>query len=287
MKTYKHGIVLVVLSIGILAPSARSQTAAGSWPVPPDEFKSSGIAVSTTANTLVIKSDAGGYQVFVFDKYTVKPSSIALGSAVRVLSLPTSEWGVRLATDIFVFATSADRLKDSPDAAAAAGASPSVRPDKTPSNMPASIRQLQSDIERQVKWWGVGFRAGFTMDPELLLVGVHARFGPFFNRNFSFRPNLEFAFGEVTKQFEINLNGVYRLPFTPSYGRWSAYIGAGPSLGFAHRNFTDADIDFGNFDFKGGLNILGGLEFRNGVFLEAKTTVYSSPTLRMVVGYTF
>src|SRR5436190_23669992 len=103
MKTYKDGFVLVILTVGILVPSARSQNAAGTWPAL-DEFKSSGIAVSTTANTLVIKSDAGGYQVFVFDKYTVKPSSIALGSAVRILSLPSSESGVRVATDIFVFA---------------------------------------------------------------------------------------------------------------------------------------------------------------------------------------
>jgi len=286
MKTYKDGFVLVILTVGILVPSARSQNAAGTWPAL-DEFKSSGIAVSTTANTLVIKSDAGGYQVFVFDKYTVKPSSIALGSAVRILSLPSSESGVRLATDIFVFASSADRLKDSPDAAAVPGAAASVHPDKTPYNVPASIRQLQTDIERQVKWWGIGFRAGVTMDPELLALGVQARFGPFFNRDFSFRPNVEFAFGEVTKQFEINLNGVYRLPFTPRYGRWSAYVGAGPSLGFLHRNFVDTGIDFGNFDFHGGLNILSGVEFRSGVFLEAKTTVYATPHFRMVVGYTF
>jgi hypothetical protein len=116
--------------------------------------------------------------------------------------------------------------------------------------------------------------------------------GPFFNRGFSFRPNVDFGFGEVTKLFAIDLNGVYRLPITPRQGRWSAFVGAGPCLSFLHRNFERANagensIDFGEFDFQAGLNILTGVEFRSGLFVEVKTTVYAGPHMRLAVGYSF
>jgi hypothetical protein len=130
------------------------------------------------------------------------------------------------------------------------------------------------------------------MDPELILVGVHARFGPFFTRNLSFRPNVEYGWGEITKLFALNLEGAYRLPITARGGRWSAYAGGGPSLVFRHENFErftgeDEEFDFGDFDFDTGLNIFMGMEFRNGMFFELKTTVYTSPHLRVIMGFNF
>ena len=124
------------------------------------------------------------------------------------------------------------------------------------------------------------------------MIGAHARLGPFFSRNLSFRPNVEFGFGEVTKLFAINLEGIYRLPLTEPRSRWSIYVGAGPNLTFMHRNFEEAaagenGIDFGEFKFNAGLNILTGVEFRNGMFFEIKATAYTGPHLRLLVGYTF
>ena len=43
-----------------------------------------------------------------------------------------------------------------------------------------------------------------------------------------FRPNAEFAFGELTDMVALNLEGAYRLPISFRHGRWSAYVGAGP-----------------------------------------------------------
>jgi hypothetical protein len=126
----------------------------------------------------------------------------------------------------------------------------------------------------------------------MILGGVHARFGPIFHPDISFRPNAEIAFGEVTTQIGLNLEAVYRLPLNVRSGRWSAYLGAGPGFAFSHRNFTDAEIgnrniDFGEFDWHTGFNVLTGLEYRNGMFIEFKATAYATPHFRMMIGYSF
>src|SRR2546425_1785162 len=75
---------------------------------------------------------------------------------------------------------------------------------------------------------------------------------------------------------------------------WSAYLGAGPALTFLHQSFQSQagqgrNIDFGNFDFDAGFNILTGVQFRRGTFFEVKTSLYSrpAPTLRLILGYNF
>jgi hypothetical protein len=140
----------------------------------------------------------------------------------------------------------------------------------------------------------VGVRAGVALDPELVLIGVHAQAGPFFNPNVYLRPNVEFAWGEVTALFALNMEAIYRLPISSRQGRWSAYVGIGPGFTFLHQNFErttgeGSRIDFGDFHYDVGLNILGGLRYRNGMFLELKTSVYSdpAPVLRLIVGYNF
>ena len=152
---------------------------------------------------------------------------------------------------------------------------------------------MERDIERQVRRYQAGVRAGMALDPELILIGVQAQVGPFFNPNVYLRPNVEFAFGEVTALFALNLEAIYRLPVTSREGRWSSYVGVGPGFNFLHQNFERTDggkrIDFGDFHSAVGLNILGGLRYRSGMFIELKTSVYASPapTLRMIVGYNF
>jgi hypothetical protein len=233
---------------------------------------------------VVVKTDQGAYRLFLFDRYTVKPRTIPTGAAVKVTSTPGAEPDVRVATTLAVAGGAATaEAKPAPGQAKPAG---------EPEAVPASVRRLEDQIERQTRRYGAGVRGGVALDPELILVGVQARLGPFFSRNVSFRPNIEFGWGEVTRQFMINLDGIYRLPFVPRSGRWSPYVGGGPTLGFSHRNFEAAEsgentVDFGDFEFNGGLGILAGLEFRSGVFFEIKGTVYTTPHLRLIVGYTF
>ena len=48
-------------------------------------------------------------------------------------------------------------------------------------------------------------------------------------------------------------------------------------------------VDFSNFDYETGLNVLAGMQSRKGTFVELKTSLYSgpSPKLRVIVGYNF
>jgi hypothetical protein len=270
ISIYTVAILWAVLAVGISTPLVMGQTTASSSQNP-DETTMTGRVVSSSRNTLVIRTAGGLYQLFVFDSDTVKPPAIPVGSEVTVLSTPGTETGVRAATSVVV----------------SSEAAPTTQAQPGTDVVPASVRQLERDIERQSRRYGAGIRAGVGLDPEVVSVGLHARLGPFFDRNISFRPNVEFAFGEVTKLFAFNLEGVYRLPFTPRTGRWSSYVGLGPSFIFSHRDFEENGIDFGDFEFDGGLNVLAGVAFRGGVFMEIKSTVWASPHLRVIFGYSF
>ncbi len=48
-------------------------------------------------------------------------------------------------------------------------------------------------------------------------------------------------------------------------------------------------INFGNFDYETGLNVLAGMQSRKGTFVELKTSLYSGPApkLRVIIGYNF
>jgi hypothetical protein len=160
------------------------------------------------------------------------------------------------------------------------------------SNVPPPVRQAAGDVEDKFRHFGVGLRAGVALDPELISIGAHATLGPIFTRRILFRPNVEFAYGELTTLFAVNLEGIYRLTPTMPRGQWSPYVGGGPMLGFSHRGFSTTTGDgrsfnFGDFDFNGGLNLLAGVEKPNGTFVELKTTVYSDPHLRLLFGFTF
>jgi hypothetical protein len=256
----------------------------------PDEMTITGSVVSATRNTLVVKDGKGRHWLFVFDRDTRKPAKLTPGSEVRVESVSTDDPGVRLAADIALAGSqgSASRTEGSgvpsPGGEGAGAPAPVV---------PAEVRHLESQIEREARRYQAGVRAGMGLDPELVLIGVQSQIGPFFTRNLYLRPNVEFGFGEVTALFGLNLEAIYRLPVTARQSRWSTYFGLGPGFNFIHQNFERTEggsrVDFGDFHSDTGLNILGGVRFRSGTFMELKTSVYSdtAPTLRLMVGYNF
>ena len=83
------------------------------------------------------------------------------------------------------------------------------------------------------------------------MFGVQSQIGPIFHPRVQFRPNAEFAFGEVTDLVALNLEGVYRFSSDYRKGNWIPYIGAGPAMIFIHQNFQRGrQIDFGNFDYE-------------------------------------
>jgi hypothetical protein len=245
-----------------------------------DESTFTGVVSSATRNTLVIRNDDGQYRLFVFERGAERPASLPAGTRVRVIATPGDDPSVSLATSVVVV-----------QGTLASGGANRATPGSDV--VPPEMRRTERAIEREVRRLQVGVRGGVALDPELVMIGVHAQVGPFFSRNVYLRPNVEFAYGEVTALFGLNLEAIYRLPISRA-GRWSAYVGAGPGFNFIHQSFdrttgSGSRIDFGDFHSDTGLNILGGLRFRSGVFTELKTSVYTNaaPRLRLVVGYNF
>jgi hypothetical protein len=260
------------------APGQPPQTQPPTQTQPPNPTEETpgsltGTVVSASRQTMVVRTEDNQYHLFVFDTDLVRPKGLTPGAHVRVRSNSMDESGVRVATSVSVLES---------------GAPPDVAPpDVAPP--PKEMLEVQREIEKEVRKWQLGVRVGAGLDPEIFLIGVHTAIGPIFSRDFYLRPNVEFGFGELTDMFAINLEGAYRLPINFRHGRWSSYLGAGPSLNFVHQGLERREVDFGNFEFESGLNIFSGVRFRRGTFAEVKANIWahSVPTLRLILGYTF
>lgn len=242
-----------------------------------EDASTEGTVVSASSATMVLKTEDAGYLLFVMDRDTIKPQTISPGTRVRVTWQLDAE-GQRITRTIQVTSEAPRQVGEAPG--------------RSSEPVPPEIRRLERQIERQARRFRTGVRAGVGLDPEILTAGAHARLGPFFDRDVWFRPNVEVGFGEVTTLFALNIEVIYRLPITPRQSRWSAYVGAGPGLNLIDRNFDAAErgereISFDDFDYETSLNILAGVEFRSGMFVEMKGTAYSRPNVKLLIGYSF
>lgn len=242
------------------------------------ERRTAGTLSSIGRGSIIVHTSTNAYQVFAVDRDTVLSQPLQLGARVTVLSL----------------------ANDDPDAPRALAVNVTPRAqglaaEPEPDNVPPQVRQIESQIERQARRYRAGASIGAALDPELISVNAFATFGPFFSRNFSVRPNLEFAFGEVTTLFGINFDGLYTLPGITRTAKWAPYIGAGPSFTFSHRGFEDTTIenntvsrfDFGEFEWHNGMNFIVGVRNPNGVFFEMKSTAWGAANVRMLGGFEF
>jgi hypothetical protein len=243
-----------------------------------------GTVVSTSKATVVVKTADGLYQVFVLDRDTARPQTIPMQAPVKVMFTPTNDPSAPPIAEAVQITGPAP-----PKVAALTGDVPAPEPVDEP--IPASVRQLERTIQRQTRKWRLGVRGASALDPELFMFGVHSQMGPFFNENVYARPNFELGFGELTTLVALNFEGVYRLPVTQRTSRWNIYAGGGPALAFSHRNFAEetdrGKIDFGDLDSDIGFNFLIGVQTREGMFLEMKTSAYAIPTLRFEIGFNF
>jgi hypothetical protein len=162
--------------------------------------------------------------------------------------------------------------------------------------VPAPVQQAEDAIERTARRLRVGVEGGVGLDPELIMFGAHATFGPLFTRGVEFRPGIEFGVGEVTTTLGLNLDVLYTLPGPTRGARWVPYVGIGPNFALSHQSFDTDDedddddpnrFDFSDTDFEGGLNFIAGARNRSGTFLEMKATAYGVSNVRLLVGFTF
>jgi len=271
---FAYGYSLLV-AISLLPVAAISQENTASAQAQ-NESTIEGTVASSTRQTFVVRTPDNQFHLFTFNRYTDKPQSLPVGTRVRVESRPGGETGSRLATKV----TALEAAPKDQQRAAGTEAAP----------IPESVRNVESNIKSEARRWRLGVRAGAAFDPELFMFGVHSQIGPIFSSRVFFRPSAEFDFGEVTDLIALNLEAIYRFPRSSERRDWSPDVGAGPALTFIHQSFqAGRDINFGNFDFDAGFNILAGMQSRRGTFVEAKTSLWSqpAPVFRLIVGYNF
>jgi len=271
------GLVMIFFaSYPVMADAQSSQTPAITL------SSVQGTVVSASSTTVVVKTGENQYQVFVVDKNTARPQAVPMHAQVTVRFVPVSDDQTAIADSVIVTAP------PTPQVAALTGEAP---PPPVEDQIPGSVRSLENSIKRQTKKYRLGVRGATALDPELFLFGVHSQMGPFFSDNIYARPNLELGFGELTTLLAFNFEGMYRLPVVQKTSRWNIYLGGGPALNWSHRNLVEetdrGKIDFGDMDLDVGFNFLLGLQSRDGIFLEMKTSAYSIPTLRFEIGYNF
>ena len=124
---------------------------------------------------------------------------------------------------------------------------------------------------------GPGVRAGLAIDPDQFIVGAHVETGPIVDR-LRFRPSLELGVGDNLTLIAINIEFAYWFP--PPKSPWNVYVGGGPAINIFKREGHDSDLE-------PGLNVMLGLAHRGGLFTEFKIGALDSPSLRLLVGYTF
>jgi len=122
-----------------------------------------GSVVSSTRNTLVVRTDDNQYQLFTYDRGAVRSGSLVSGARVRVTAGPADENGTRVASNVSVVS-------------APSGASVDKGAQAAP--VPEKIRDIESDIKRESRRWRLGVRAGAAFDPELFSFGVQSQLYP-------------------------------------------------------------------------------------------------------------
>ena len=265
---------VLVASTFIVLPAKGQQDTSSSQAANDNTLE--GTVVTASRDTLVVRTDEDKFQLFTYDRGAVRSRSLAPGARVRVTAGLADENGTRSASNVTV-------LTEAP-----AGGATDKGAQAAP--VPQKVRDIESDIKRESRRWRLGVRGGAAFDPELFTFGIQSQMGPIFHPRVLFRPNAEFAFGEVTDLIALNFEAVYRLSAASRRGNWTPYFGAGPAMIFIHQNFESGrQIDFGNFDYETGLNILAGMQSRRGTFIELKTSLYSGPApkFRLIFGYNF
>jgi hypothetical protein len=171
-------------------------------------------------------------------------------------------------------------------------------------------QQVEAAVTDVIDRFRIGFVFGVGLDPELIQIGAHGAFGPFFSESLEFRPGIEFGFGEVTTIFGINLDAIFMFGEATDKSRWVPYVGGGPNFSIRNRGFTesaedteeDGDsvegedgeevdepsrFDFSDTDFTAGFNFIAGARRANGMFFEMKATAYGISNIRLLVGFNF
>ena len=261
------------------SPSAPSNT----------ERQAVGTVNAVGRGSFVLRGDDGKFVVYSVDRNTIRGIPITNGTRVKVTTAANDDDPAPLALAVDAVASKE-------------GLAPQAGDD----NIPASVRQLSAQLEKQAKKYRGGAAFGAALDPELISLDAFATLTPGRSAKFAFRPGVEFAFGEVTTLFGLHLDVLFGFPGVRPTTRWAPYFGVGPSFSFSHRGvdeeeFITGDLppgttptpeeddrfDFSQFDWDNGVNFIVGARTPRGTFLELKATAYGVASIRMLGGFEF
>ena len=119
---------------------------------------------------------------------------------------------------------------------------------------------------------GVGLQAGFSLDPDDFLIGLHFQ-SHTVGEDLLFVPSVEAGFGDVT-MIAGNADLHYVLPTSSDL---APYVGGGFTVNWF-------DFDGGSSTDFGG-SILGGMELKRNMFIEAKIGLGDVPDWKFILGW--
>ncbi len=134
-----------------------------------------------------------------------------------------------------------------------------------------------------------GARAGFTIDPDQIHFGGHARVLQF-AQGFWLLPNLEIGFGDDVTLFALNAEAVYDFP-RAEWKTWRPYVGAGVGYNITKLDDEGMPEGFDSTRTDVGLNALAGvmrtLNIGYEFFAEVKFGLEDAPDAKITLGLTF
>jgi hypothetical protein len=291
---YRKGVVFIAAwAVVACAAAVRAQEPAASTAqkedrptnTQTDERQTSGTVTSVGRGSIVVRTDEGRFVVFAVNRSLVGTAPLEPGTRVTVTTAIDDD-------DPAQTALAVDRLPARQGLAAQA---------QTSDPVPATVRRLSADIERQARKYRAGVSAGAALDPELISVDAFATLVPWRQQRLAVRPGVELAFGEVTTLLGLHFDVLYSVPGVRPSARWAPYVGAGPNFSFSHRGIDEDEFleggvtepddndrfDFSQYDWNNGFNFIVGARTPRGAFFELKATAYGVANIRMLAGFEF
>ena len=212
-----------------------------------------------------------------------------------------------------VLMVSSITLLSSDASAQTAVSSPSdvPRPNAAVSQQQGPAQGAQNAVKGTVKRFNIGVQGGVAVNPEMIVGGAYADFGPVFSEALTIRPDVYVAGGEITTEFGFDVDGLYALKWSMG-NDWRTYAGAGASFALSHESFetpvdssgtttttttsatgatttttTQDRFDFSDTDFEVGLNLLFGARNPKGAFFEVRATAFGVANVKFLAGFRF
>jgi hypothetical protein len=139
--------------------------------------------------------------------------------------------------------------------------------------------------EKDVGFFGYGARLGGSVNPDQFTVGAYAKMGKV-SRMFSFRPSVDFGFGDDV--FTVIANVDAQVDFIDVQSTYKPFVGGG--LGIAYYDVSgDLPSYADDTDTEIGLNLYGGLErefsgYKRG-YIEARVGIDDLPDFKFTLGF--